>query len=61
MGITMNFNFLAETLVFKCINQKPCLGNLDSIVSKISLQSSSKHDGSHLIELVETVKLQEIH
>ena len=61
MGITMNFNFLAETLVFKCINQKSCLGNLDSIVSKISLQSSSKHDGSHLIELVETIKLQEIH
>ena len=60
MGTMTKFNKMDETLLCKEKSEQPSLGNIKTIITSTALTSTTKLEGSHQIELVEVIDIEDM-
>lgn len=58
MGTTTKFSNMTETFLCKEKSEQPSLENIKYIITSIALTSTTKLEGSHHIELVEVINIE---
>lgn len=58
MGTTTKFSNMTETLLCNGKSEQPSLANIKSIITSTALTSTTKLEGSHHIELVEVINIE---